>query len=143
MLYINERAEIRKSCEREIAELRNPVDHMHSVNGQVANGEASTSAQNSKVATNTMNTNLSTIDSPVFRTNLMSEPSIFSIEFRAFQLSMNQNRTVKLQLQGIQSLYDLATRLEDERDRVLERLQKLGLREDSFKILSITATTFR
>lgn len=56
---------------------------------------------------------------------------------------MNQNRTVKLQLQGIQSLYDLATRLEDERDRVLERLQKLGLREDSFKILSITATTFR
>jgi len=83
------------------------------------------------------------INSPVFRTNIMSEPSIFSIEFRAFQLSMNQNRTVKLQLQGIQSLYDLATRLEDERDRVLERLQKLGLREDSFKILSITATTFR
>lgn len=137
----------RKSCEREISELRNPIDHMRSVNGQVANGDASTSTssstQNSKVAAKTMNTNLSTIDSPVFRTNLMSEPSIFSIEFRAFQLSMNQNRTVKLQLHGIQSLYDLATRLEDERDRVLERLQKLGLREDSFKILSITATTFR
>lgn len=80
------------------------------------------------------------MDSSVFRTNITSQPSIFSQEFQAFQRSMSQSRVLNLQLQGLQSLFDLAACLEDERDRVLERLQKLGLREDSFKILSISTT---
>lgn len=136
---MNERGDTRKSCEREISELRQPVDEAHTSNGQIQEKpEPSISTRIGQVPTNMGNMSLSTMESPGFRTNLTTEPSIFSQEFRAFQHSMSQNRTLKLQLQGLQSLFDLATCLEDERDRVLERLQKLGLAEDSFKILSIS-----
>lgn len=139
---MNERAENRKSCERQLSELQQrPVDNIHVSNGRVqGNVETPRSPKNEQLPTKIINRSLSTLDSSVFRTNLTSEPSIFAQEFQAFQRSMSQTRVLKLQLQGLQSLFDLAACLEDERDRVLERLQKLGLREDSFKILSISTT---
>ena len=133
----------RKTYEHNIADMRSQLNELRRSDSGFANGDISTTTSDEISPISFGSRDLPTIESPLFRTNIKTQPSIFSVEFRAFQLSMSQKKSVKLQLQGIQSLYDLAARLEDEKDRVIERLTNLGLREDSFKILSITATTFR
>ena len=87
--------------------------------------------------------NFANAETPVLRQFPDARPTLFSVEFRTFQEAMMQDNNVKLQLQGLGSLYDLAVNLEDEKDKVLERLRKLGLRDESLRIANITATDLR
>ena len=87
--------------------------------------------------------NIDAAQEPILLTLPDAKPTIFSIEFRAFQMAMIQDDDEKLELQGVSSLYDLAVNLEDEKDKVIERLRRLGLKAESLRIASISATDLR